>query len=412
LEEAPSHSINVRQKSFYPHKRPDFAPAKIRVIDENGEQIGILTPFDALKPCQGNGALDSGGGFAHRHFPRLPPSRTTAASFTRRKKKRPRGRARNRRLSSSRKSNSRSPWTSTTTRTKKNQAVRFLTEGDKVKASLRFRGRQNGASRAWLQNHQPADWRPLARPGVVEFMPRMEGTNSARDCGALEKRKVRPSPKRPQPPEQPAAAPKTAQSVKRERFDSNTGRPCWRPASFVSCIMPDRPRPHALKFPLWLPRANLSKTFLAKYEPVIGLKCTCNCSRRTKAFCGCANRFGAEPKHECVPGLPGTARRAARASTPRPSSLPPWPPWRSTARSASGPSFARKNYFYPDLPKGYSDFAIRQSRSQSMAGLDVPTLDGSIKKNRHQPALHMEEDCGKSLHEGHAKLCHAQPIST
>jgi len=76
--------------------------------------------------------------------------------------------------------------------TKKNQAVRFLTEGDKVKASLRFKGRQMAH-------------RDLGYNGIVEFMPRMEGTTLH---AIIAPAKKAPAPVAPKPkPEAPAAAP-------------------------------------------------------------------------------------------------------------------------------------------------------------------------------------------------------------
>ena len=56
----------------------------------------------------------------------------------------------------------------------------------------------------------------------------------------------------------------------------------------------------------------LSPEILAKYEPVIGLEVHVQLLTATKAFCGCANKFGAEPEYEHLPGVPGAAGRACR----------------------------------------------------------------------------------------------------
>ena len=88
--------------------------------------------------------------------------------------------------------------------TKKNQAVRFLTEGDKVKASLRFKGRQ--------MSHRDLGYKIINRlitdvgdAGVVEFMPRMEGTTLHAILAPSKKAEAQPKPKPAAP--QPAAAP-------------------------------------------------------------------------------------------------------------------------------------------------------------------------------------------------------------
>jgi translation initiation factor IF-3 len=92
--------------------------------------------------------------------------------------------------------------------TKKNQAVRFLTEGDKVKASLRFRGRQMA--------HRELGYAKINRliqdigdAGVVEFMPRMEGT-ILHAIIAPAKKQEQQQPAKPKPPAAPAPAPAAA----------------------------------------------------------------------------------------------------------------------------------------------------------------------------------------------------------
>ncbi len=87
--------------------------------------------------------------------------------------------------------------------TKKNQAVRFLTEGDKVKASLRFRGRQM-AHRDLGYNIINRLIQDIGDAGIVEFMPRMEGT-TLHAILAPSKKQEQPKPKPPAPPQQQSA---------------------------------------------------------------------------------------------------------------------------------------------------------------------------------------------------------------
>ena len=91
---------------------------------------------------------------------------------------------------------------------------------------------------------------------------------------------------------------------------------------------------------------------LAKYEPVIGLEVHVQLLTKSKIFCGCANRFGDAPNSNVCPvclGLPGTLpvlnRRAVEMAMRASLAI------NCTVHEHS--RFARKNYFYPDLPKGY-----------------------------------------------------------
>ena len=132
------------------------------------------------------------------------------------------------------------------------------------------------------------------------------------------------------------------------------------------------------------------------YEAVIGLEIHAQLRTATKVFCGCRTDFGAPPNSQVCPvclGLPGAlpvlntsavdyAIKAALALGCRvqPESI-----------------FARKNYFYPDLPKGYQISQYERPLALG-GGLDV-TVEG-VTTHVGLTRIHMEEDAGKSLHEG------------
>jgi aspartyl-tRNA(Asn)/glutamyl-tRNA(Gln) amidotransferase subunit B len=133
-----------------------------------------------------------------------------------------------------------------------------------------------------------------------------------------------------------------------------------------------------------------------KYEAVIGLEVHAQMLTDTKIFCGCSTRFGSEPNTQTCPvciGMPGVLpvlnKKALEFAIKTGLA--------TNCNISSCSRFARKNYFYPDLPKGYQ---ISQYESPICEhGYIEIVVDGNIKKIGIT-RIHMEEDAGKNIHEG------------
>ena len=138
-----------------------------------------------------------------------------------------------------------------------------------------------------------------------------------------------------------------------------------------------------------------------EYEPVIGLEIHAQLNTKSKVFCGCSTTFGGSPNTHTCPvclGMPGVlpvlnrqvVEYTIRMALATHCSIAPYG------------QFARKNYFYPDLPKGYqiSQYELPLARN---GWVDIETSKGTKRIRIHR--IHMEEDAGKLIHDEH------QPVS-
>ena len=142
---------------------------------------------------------------------------------------------------------------------------------------------------------------------------------------------------------------------------------------------------------------------MAHFEAVIGLETHIQLNTRSKIFCSCkADSWGEPPNTNICPvctGLPGVLPTLNRATVEKAVLL-------AAAMHAESirelSYFARKNYFYPDLPKGYQ---ISQYDEPLARGgfLDLPMPDGSTRRVTITK-LHLEEDAGKTVHQGGRRL--------
>src|SRR6187397_1922126 len=136
---------------------------------------------------------------------------------------------------------------------------------------------------------------------------------------------------------------------------------------------------------------------IAAFDPVMGLEGHVELNTATKMFCGCPTEFGAEPNTQTCPvclGLPGAmpvvngkaVESAIRIGLALNCEIAEWC------------RFARKNYFYPDMPKNFQTSQYDEPIATN-GYLDVELDDGSTYRVQIERA-HMEEDTGKSLHVG------------
>jgi len=133
-----------------------------------------------------------------------------------------------------------------------------------------------------------------------------------------------------------------------------------------------------------------------RYEPIIGLEVHAQMLTHSKAFCGCSTKFGDEPNTNVCPvclGMPGSLPVVNSNLLEFVLRLGIATDCRIAPRSI----FARKNYFYPDLPKGYQ-ISQYEEPICSDGRVDIE-LDETARKTIRLTRIHMEEDAGKSIHD-------------
>ncbi len=136
----------------------------------------------------------------------------------------------------------------------------------------------------------------------------------------------------------------------------------------------------------------------SRYEVVIGLEVHVHLGTRTKMFCGCAIRYDAEPNHQTCPvclALPG----ALPVANGRAVDLAVRTGLAAHCTIHPRSIYARKNYFYPDLPKGYQISQFEEPLcTDGWVEVEVEEQGGARLKHVRITRIHMEEDAGKSIH--------------
>jgi aspartyl-tRNA(Asn)/glutamyl-tRNA(Gln) amidotransferase subunit B len=144
-----------------------------------------------------------------------------------------------------------------------------------------------------------------------------------------------------------------------------------------------------------------------RYETVIGLEVHAQLLTRSKMFCGCPTTFGAAPNTQTCPiclGMPGTLpvinRRAIEFAVRTALAF--------ECRVNAGCRFARKHYYYPDMPKNFQISQYEEPLAED-GGLAIDLADGSTRRIGIQ-RLHLEEDVGKLVHEGTIETARASLV--
>jgi translation initiation factor IF-3 len=196
--DCPIPPLDKRSQKSFIRTNERVRAREVRVIDESGEQLGVMAPFDALKIARER-SLD----LVEISPNAVPPvcKIQDYGKFLYEKDKSERAARKKQKVITIKEVKFSVTVDEHDYQTKKNQAVRFLTDGDKVKASLRFKGRQ--------MSHRDLGYKIINRliadvgeAGIVEFMPRMEGTTL--HAILAPSKKAEPAPK-PKPASQPAA---------------------------------------------------------------------------------------------------------------------------------------------------------------------------------------------------------------
>lgn len=139
-----------------------------------------------------------------------------------------------------------------------------------------------------------------------------------------------------------------------------------------------------------------NRDMVMEYEAVIGLEVHAQLKTKTKIFCGCSTQFGAPPNTHVCPvclGMPGVLPVLNRKVV----EFALMTALATNCRIAHKSRFARKNYFYPDLPKNYQISQYEQPIAEH-GFISIPVDDGT-EKRIGITRIHMEEDAGKSIHD-------------